>query len=139
MNKILLVGGALLLFVSLIILPRSLTEFHIKQSGQLVTVQLLKLPPCNYGYRNKFMTLKFNNANYTIRVKCKYTRNLTEGATTRLLHKPGSDIFVFQQEDTVSELLSDIAIGIIGLLIITIALFKIRKDAHNTRLAKMPA
>jgi hypothetical protein len=85
------------------------------------------------------MTVKFNNARYTIRTKCKYTRNLTEGATTPMLHNPGSDIFVFQQEDTLSELLSDIAIGIIGLLIITIALFRIRKDAHNTRLAKMPA
>lgn len=122
--KILIVGGLLLVIMSIVLLPRKLQEYNTYKSGDLVFITVLGLPNCEFGYRNKFIIIQFERKSYSLRTKCKYTRSLHRGQSIQMLHADGTDIFLFPKEDQTLELVSNFAIGIVGIVIILIGTFK---------------
>jgi hypothetical protein len=128
MNKALIIGGILLLLIFGIGLPRSYSEFTLSKSGEPVKVLVLRLPNCNQGYKHKFITIKYQETNYILRTKCKFTKNLVEKQEIQMFHKPGTSIFIFPEEDVLVDFISNILIGLLGLLLIVKVFLSIRKQ-----------
>jgi hypothetical protein len=124
MKKGLVAGGLILLIITATILPRTITEYNIYKSPQIGVVKVLKLPNCEAGYKNKFMTIRFEEKIYTLRTKCKYTKNLSIDQNIPMLYSKGSDIFLFPQENPTLELGACLLLGVIGITIIVVGLFK---------------
>jgi hypothetical protein len=124
MKKGLVAGGIILLIITAIILPRTIIEYNIYKSPQIGVVKVLKLPNCEAGYKNKFMVIKFEEQTYTLRTKCKYTKNLSTGQNIRMFYSKGSEIFLFPQENPTPELGACLLLGVIGITIIAVGLFK---------------
>ncbi|HWI94255.1 MAG TPA: hypothetical protein VNT20_23440 [Flavisolibacter sp.] len=122
--KILIVGGLLLVIMAIALLPRKIQEYNTYKSGNLVFVTVLGLPNCEFGYKNKFITIKFERKSYSLRTKCKYTGSLHRDQSIQMLHADGTDIFLFPREDQTLELVSNFAIGIVGIIIILIGALK---------------
>jgi hypothetical protein len=127
MNKILIIGGLVLIIISLVTFPEAFRRLGVQSTGALVTVTIVKLPNCKNWYKNKFVSINFEGSNYILRAKCKYLVNLEAGMNVQMLHKSGSDIFLFEKENVLFNLLSSLAIGLIGLVISVVATLKERK------------
>jgi hypothetical protein len=124
LKKLLIIGGGLLIVMAVITTPRTFAEYNVQKHGQLVGVTLLKLPNCSFGYKNKFLTLDYEEHRYTLRTSCKYIKNFQEGQQIQMLHGFGSNIFLFQNEDLTIEILSTIGLARAGIVIIVIGFKK---------------
>lgn len=125
MNKALLIGGFVLIIIAAIGFPNDLLNYKIHESKEFVIVKLLKLPNCSNGsYRNKFLTLEYHGSKYILRTSCKYVKNLQIGQQIQMLHKEGTTNFVFENEDVIFELISNLLLVLGGIIIVVIALKK---------------
>jgi len=131
MNKILIIGGLILVAVTVVILPRTIAEYKTFRSAHVAEVKVLKLPNCEVGYKNKFMTVLFEEKSYILRTKCKYTKNLIVGQNLPMFHTQGSNIFLFSNENPVFELCSNLMLGAIGVSIITLGFIKHKTFSRN--------
>lgn len=94
----------LLILFSTLILPRTIQEYNLSKSQESVMVTVKLLPNCSSGYRNKFIHISYEGRTYIIRTKCKFVQGLAKGQLIAMLHKPGTDLFLFPNENTTSEL-----------------------------------
>ena len=136
MYKALIIGGIILVVISVIITPNAYLNYKIKESKQLVIVKLVELPNCNNGsYKNKFVSFEYNDSKIIKRTSCKYIDKYQVGQKVEMFHEGGTNNFVFQNEDVVTNLVSDLLIGGIGILLIIIAVKNIdlaRKRLRTT-------
>jgi len=119
--------AAILLSVILIFkFPRTIEVYQVSQSGEKVIVTIQRLPDCSSGYKNKFISITYNNQIFVLRTKCKYVQKLSERQQLLMLHKPGTDIFLFPEENAGLELIAVIliTIAIILCLMFSFRLFK---------------
>ncbi len=127
MYKALIIGGIILVVISVIITPNAYLNYKIKESNQLVIVKLVELPNCNNGsYKNKFVSFEYNDSKIIKRTSCKYIDKFQVGQKVEMFHEGGTNNFVFQNEDVFTNLVSDLLIGGIGILLIIIAVKKYR-------------
>jgi hypothetical protein len=79
------------------------------------------MPDCSHRYRNKFLTIRYARVNFTFRTSCRYVKGLRPGDLVELLHKEGTSIFLFTNENVTTDLLLLIVLilGIIAFLIYT--------------------
>ena len=124
MNKVLIIGSSILVLISILITPHEILKYTTSQSGNFATVKLIKLPNCDRRYKNKFLSIEFQDSMYTFRTSCKYTKHLIAGQEIEMLHKPGKNVFIFKEENVVLDLVSSIAIGLLGFGGIILILFK---------------
>jgi hypothetical protein len=106
MKAIAILGLILFILFSTFVLPRKIQEFRLGQSQESVMVTVKQLPDCSVGYRNKFIHIIYEDKTYIIRTKCKYVESLVKGQTIVMFHKPDTDIFLFPNEDTTTELVT---------------------------------
>lgn len=128
MNRNLIIGGFFLLLISIIITPKTFSEYTIHRLGQLVTVKTIQLPDCQNSYKNNFLTIRFQDSNYTLRTKCKFTKNLHQGQEIQMLHKEGANAFLFPEENALLKLISNMFIGLLGVIIMIIGLRNYKKQ-----------
>ncbi len=123
MNKSLLFGGIALVVLALIMTPNDLANHNLLSSKDIVTVKLIGLPDCIDGnYRNDFLMLEYNNTKTILKTSCKYVSDFHVGQQVQMFHKDGTNKFVFPNENPGTELISDLLIGLIGLVISFIAI-----------------
>jgi hypothetical protein len=108
MKAITILGIILLMLFSTFVLPRKIQEYKLTQSQESVSVTVKQLPDCSAGYKNKFIHISYEGKTYILRTKCKYVESLTKGQTLVMLHEPETDIFLFPNEDTTTELVTTI-------------------------------
>lgn len=109
------------------------------KSKETVTVKVVKLPDCTSGYKNKFIHISYNDQIFILRTKCKYVNALVTGQQITMLHKPGTEIFLFPAENVTSDLVTTILLAAFMALCIGILIRRQRvtiRDAHNSGLAK---
>ena len=99
----------LILFITFV-LPRKIQEYKLTQSQESVSVIIRQLPDCSAGYKNKFINISYEGKTHILRTKCKYVESLVKGQMLVMLHKPETDIFLFQGEDVTTELVSTISL-----------------------------
>ncbi len=125
MNKALLIGGLVVIIIAAIITPNAILNYKIHESKETIIVKLLELPNCNnHSYKNKFLTLEFKGIKTILRTSCKYVSNFHVGQQIEMFHKEGTNNFIFPNEDVFSELISALTIGLLGIIIVIIALKK---------------
>jgi hypothetical protein len=112
--------------------PRTIDEYKLSQSGDTVAVTIQRLPDCSSGYKNKFIHINYDNQTYILRSKCKYVQKLSEGQKVLMLHKSGTDIFLFREENIMFELIAVILIAI-AVLFCLIFLFRPFKSKTKMR------
>lgn len=139
MKVITTLGLAFLLLILVFVLPRIIKEYDLMKSQETVTVKVVKLPDCSSGYKNKFIHISYNDKTYILRTKCKYVKSLVTGQEITMLHKTGTEVFLFPTENVTSELVMTIFLAAFMTLCIGILIRKRRvtnRDAHNSGLAK---
>ena len=125
MNKALLIGGLVVIIISATITPNAILNYKIHESKETVIVKLLELPNCNgYGYKNKFLTLGYKGSKVILRTSCKYMSNFHVGQQIEMFHKEGTNNFIFPNEDVLFNLISALIIGLVGIIIVIIAIKK---------------
>lgn len=129
MKSFIMVGSCILLIVGAISLFNAFSRYRAYEQGQYVNVMLKTLPNCNYGYKNKFLKLDYNGIEYVLRTACKYTKKYEAGQQIKMLHIPGSNIFLFPEEDVKSDFLSGILILIVA---IGCLIYGIKKSKSKT-------
>jgi hypothetical protein len=106
MRPLLLISAIFLTVLLIFAVPRAIEEYNIHKSNNSVVVTVVRLPNCSSGNRNKFIHISYEGSVHILRTKCKYVSNLTEGQRFEMLHKPGTEIFLFKEEDVTFELIS---------------------------------
>ena len=106
MSKLLLLGNIFLFALSIILLPKTVDKYQLSKTENFVSVTVTRLPNCENGYKNKFLDISYEGKIYSIRTKCKYVRTLVKGQQVSMLHKPDTDIFMFEQEDVTFDFVS---------------------------------
>ena len=114
--------------------PRTIEEYKLSQSGETVSVNVHRLPDCSSGYKNKFIHINYRHKTYILRTNCKYVRKLSKGQQVLMLHKPGTDIFIFREENKMFDLVALILIAIAFLfcLIISFKQSNIKRKIRTT-------
>src|SRR5688500_2291297 len=112
MNLFSLICTVLLALLLLFILPRTIEEYRLHQSNSFVTVTVEQLPDCSSGYKHKFIHINHNGSTHILRTKCKYVKGLSVGQQLEMLHKPGTEIYLFKEEEVMSELVSVVLLAL---------------------------
>jgi hypothetical protein len=134
MKLITIIGLAFLAIILVFVLPRTIEEYNLMKSPETVTVKVTKLPDCSSGYKHKFIHISYNNQTYILRTKCKYVKSLVTGQQITMLHKTGTEIFLFPTENATSELVTTILLAAFMIFCIGVLLRKQRmtnQDAPN--------
>ena len=140
MKVITILGAAFLVVILAFVLPRKIEEYNLMTSQETVTVKVVKLPDCSFGYKHKFIHISYNDQTYVLRTKCKYVKSLVTGQQITMLHKAGTEIFLFPTENSTSELVTTIILIAFMTLWIGILLWKQRvtnQNAHNIGLLQV--
>lgn len=100
-----------IIFVSLV-LPHKVAAYKLSQTRETVTVIVKALPDCNSGYRNKFIRISYERQEFVLRTSCKLVDGLAVGQSLNMLHKPDTNLFLFPEEDTITELIACIILTV---------------------------
>lgn len=100
-----------IIFVSLV-LPNQVAAYKLSQTRETVTVIVKALPDCNSGYRNKFIRISYEGEQFVFRTSCKFVAGLVSGQSIKMLHKADTDLFLFPEEDTITELIACIILTV---------------------------
>lgn len=130
MNLLSIICTVLLALLLIFILPHKIEEYKLHQSNSFVTVTVEKLPDCSSGYKHKFVHINHNGSTHILRTKCKYVNGLSVGQQLEMLHKPKTEIFLFKEEEVMSELVSVFLIVLV--LIVCIAKSVLHKKKQRT-------
>lgn len=88
MNKVLLIGGLVLVVIAIITAPPAYLNYVSKESKKIVIVKLTELPNCENGsYRNKFVRFEYNGSEIIKRTQCKYVDKFHVGQNIEMFHK----------------------------------------------------
>jgi hypothetical protein len=117
-------SAILLLLIILLWIPHVVKQYGLVHSNKVVIVTIAKLPDCAFGYRNKFVSIRYNDTTHVLRTKCKYVRDYSIGELVPMLHEPGTGLFLFKSEDLGSEVIS---IVIIGIMVLACLIFSLTK------------
>lgn len=140
MKVITILGLAFLIAILAFFLPRTIEEYKVMQSQETVTVKVTILPDCSSGYKHKFIHFAYNGKIYILRTKCKYVKSLVVGQQMPMLHKSGTEIFLFPYENVTAELVATVLLAILMTVCVVVLIWKqskIIQNAHNKRLGKM--
>lgn len=111
-----------IIFISLV-LPKKVAAYKLSQTREIVTVLIKELPDCRFGYKNKFIRISYDGQEYILRTSCKWVAGLRVGQSINMLHKSDTDLFLFPEEDTLSELLTGLIVTVM-FAICSVYLFK---------------
>jgi hypothetical protein len=117
MNRFTLICTIFLALLLIFVVPRTVEKYNLHKSDNFVVVTIKKLPDCFSGntkhrYRNKFIHINYKGSTHILRTKCKYVSGLLEGQQLEMLHKQGTEIFVFKEENVTFELISVILLSL---------------------------
>ncbi len=127
MNRLLIILSLFIICLSIILLLTTLQKYELSRTKNFVLVTIQKLPDCNKGYKNKFLSIDYNGITYTFRTKCKYVQHLQEGQQLSMLHNSGTDIFIFKEQNIKHELIALTILALIGILCLILD-FKFKKQ-----------
>jgi hypothetical protein len=116
MNRFILVSSLFLIALSIILFSKTIQKYEVIKSNNFVWVTVSKLPNCKSGYKNKFLYIYYNNTNHIFRTKCKYVEGLQEGQKIKMLHREGTDTFLFKEENMTFDFIASIILALVGLI-----------------------
>ena len=118
-------GGLALLFISIVPLKYKFQEYQVQKQGQLVEVRLTRLRSsvgCKIRY---FFEFDYAGNQYSKKAGCNFHESHKIGQVILLKHLNDFDIFLFPEEDIVSEF---VAFGLLGVF----ALFMLIKASKKS-------
>lgn len=125
MKTILIIGGLfLLIFTCIIPGTRVIQEFDVQNNGELVKASITYIPICIGTKTSNFMKFRYDGEIFTKRVGCSFADDHKVGEPINLKHKEGTAIFLFEQEDKSTELVSIAILGLVGIVSIVYGLKK---------------
>ncbi len=132
MNRFFLVSSVFLIALSIILFPKTIQKYEVSKTNNFVLVKLSKLPNCKSGYKNKFVHIYYHDITYILRTKCKYVVGLQEGQKIKMLHKEGTNIFLFKGENVTFDFIALIILAFAGVLCLIIN-SKRNSQRHHTK------
>ena len=99
-------------------LPDTIQKYKLQGSNNLVTVTVEKIPICNMGYKRNYITVNYKGSTHILRTRCKFVSHLSEGDEFEILHKEGTDIFLFKEENITWELIAYFGVLLAAILYI---------------------
>lgn len=109
-----LLSGIFLAVIIVFWFPRTIQEYKLQRSNNQVMVIVERLPDCPARYKHKFIHVRYNGSTHVLRTKCKFVAGLSVGQQLEMLHKEGSEIFLFKNEDVTFEVISLIALSFVA-------------------------
>jgi hypothetical protein len=112
MKTSLIFGGLLVIFIGIIPLERKIDEYSTQKTGDLVKATVIDVPNCFGAKIRHSIKIKYNDTIYYKRVGAPCD-SYKIGQAIQLRHTPGTDIFLYMDEEVRSEF---VAIGLLVLL-----------------------
>lgn len=128
MKSLLILGGIFLLILSIVLLPKTIKKYELSKTNNFSIVTIEKLPDCQQGYKSKFLHIDYEGDSYILKTKCKYLVGLHDGQQILMLHKPGTKIFQFKDENFLFDIISFVVLGLMGIIFIVMGYLKLRRE-----------
>ena len=126
-NYGLIIGGILMLLISLIIIRNGYLDYEIKERNEKVVVKVIDCSKT--GKNNYFFKFEYDNKVFVKRTKAKYCRNLKNINETELLSNKKYDRFIFVDEyETDNDFLYGFLLSGVALLILFKGIKKLKQN-----------
>jgi hypothetical protein len=111
-------GLFLIIFICLLPIKQHLQEFKVQMQGTLVNAQITYVPHpigCKLRYSMKFI---YEGEEYSKSVRCNFDDTHKVGDIIQLKHIEGADMFLFKDENIITEFLAFAALFLFGFFLI---------------------
>jgi hypothetical protein len=125
MNKLYIIGGLILVLISIAGGLGLRNDFKVKQYGSLVNMKIIHKPGSCIGTKAKwFMKVDYNGKVFSKQISGYYCESHTIGQVIQLIYLPGNNSVLFPGKPNMTDVTSFIFLLFSGLLISVYGLFK---------------
>jgi hypothetical protein len=121
MKLFLIIGGLfIIIFICIIPLNRDIRKYNVQKNGELVTATITYIPICRGTKIKYFMKFTYAGQEFDKKVGCGFSDTHKVGETIKFKHTDGTDIFLFENEKTETEFISNGLLALLGIVFIVI-------------------